>query len=384
MMPTAAMPTTIESLFAQNIRRRIEEVIKVDETDEQILADEISEYIATDSICKWFEQILDVYKDTPNKPHEGVGVWISGFFGSGKSSFAKLLGLALDNRLVQGAPAGKLIGERTKSKKIQTLLAGINELIPTHAVIFDVATERGILSPNQRLTEIMYRMFLESLGYSRDLDLAELEITLEGWGRLGEFENKYEELSGKKWADNKNMFALSLGYASHVMHLIEPKAFTAPDLWLKSTRGRADVTPRLLAERAKELMQRRRPGKTLAFVIDEVGQFVARDDQKMLDLQSVVESLGKVGRGKMWLIATSQERLDAKIDDFKGGRVEFSRMRDRFSIEVHLEPSDIKEVASKRILAKNSAAEPILRASYEQNRGALETHTRLTADVQLG
>lgn len=382
-MPTVAMPNTIESLFAQNIHRRIEEVIKVDQTDDQVLADEISEYVATDSICKWFEQILDVYKETPNKPHEGVGVWISGFFGSGKSSFAKLLGLALDNRLVQGDHAGKRIGERTKSKKIQTLLAGINELIPTHAVIFDVATERGILSPNQRLTEIMYRMFLESLGYSRDLDLAELEITLEGDGSLGEFEKKYEELSGKNWADHKNMFALSLGYASHVMHLVKPKAFTAPDLWLKSARGRADVTPRLLAERAKELMQRRRPGKTLAFVIDEVGQFVARDDQKMLDLQSIVESLGKVGRGKMWLIATSQERLDAKIDDFKGGRVEFSRMRDRFSIEVHLEPSDIKEVASKRVLAKNSTAEPLLRTTYEQNRGALETHTRLTADVQL-
>ncbi|MDR3485707.1 MAG: BREX system P-loop protein BrxC [Bradyrhizobium sp.] len=377
------MPDKIESLFAQNIHRRIEEVIKVDQTDEQILADEISEYIATDSICRWFEQILDIYKETPNKPHEGVGVWVSGFFGSGKSSFAKLLGLALDNRLVQGEPAGKRIGERTKSKKIQALLAGINELIPTHAVIFDVATERGILSPNQRLTEIMYRMFLESLGYSRDLDLAELEITLEGEGRLAEFESTYEDLSGKRWADNKNMFALSLGYASHVMHLIEPKAFTSPDLWLRSARGRADVTPRTLAERTKELMQRRRPGKTLVFVIDEVGQFVARDDQKMLDLQSVVESLGKVGRGKMWLIATSQERLDAKIDDFKGGRVEFSRMRDRFSIEVHLEPSDIKEVASKRVLAKNSAAEPILRAAYEQNRGALETHTRLTADVQL-
>ena len=152
MMPTVVMPNTIESLFAQNIHRRIEEVIKVDQTDDQILADEISEYVATDSICKWFEQILDVYKETPNKPHEGVGVWISGFFGSGKSSFAKLLGLALENRLVQGDPAGKRIGERTKSKKIQTLLAGINELIPTHAVIFDVATERGILSPNQRLT----------------------------------------------------------------------------------------------------------------------------------------------------------------------------------------------------------------------------------------
>jgi hypothetical protein len=192
-MNTTAMPTTIESLFAQNIHRRIEEVIKVDQTDEQILADEIKEYIATDSICQFLERILDRYLETPNQPHEGVGVWVSGFFGSGKSSFAKLLGLALDNRPILGEPAGKKIGERTKSKKVQALLAGINERIPTHAVIFDVATERGILSPNQRLTEIMYRLLLESLGYARDLDLAELEITLEGQGKLADFEARYEQ-----------------------------------------------------------------------------------------------------------------------------------------------------------------------------------------------
>jgi hypothetical protein len=381
-MNTNTMPTTIASLFAQNIHRRIEEVIKVDQTDESILADEIKEYIATDSICQFFERILDRYLETPNQPHEGVGVWVSGFFGSGKSSFAKLLGLALDNRPILGEPAGQKIGERTKSKKVQALLAGINERIPTHAVIFDVATERGILSPNQRLTEIMYRLLLESLGYARDLDLAELEITLEQQGKLADFEERYEQLFEKTWASDKNLIVFSVGRASHVVHLMD-KAFPTAESWWQSAKKRADVTPRSLAERAKELMARRRPGKSLVFVIDEVGQFVARDDQKMLDLQSVVESLGKVGRGKMWLVATSQERLDAKIDDFKGGRVEFSRMRDRFSIEVHLEPSDIKEVASKRILAKNSGAEPNLRAVYEQNRGAIESHTRLTADVQL-
>ena len=160
---------------------------------------------------------------------------MSGFFGSGKSSFAKLLGLALDNRSVLGEPAGKKIAERTRSKKIQALLAGINERIPTHAVIFDVATERGILSPNQRLTEIMYRLLLESLGYARDLDLAELEITLEGQGKLPEFERRYEQLFEATWASDKNLIVFSVGRASHVIHLMD-KAFSTPESWWQSAQ----------------------------------------------------------------------------------------------------------------------------------------------------
>ena len=88
--------TIIKELFATDIDRNIEEVIKVDQTDEQLVRAEIAEYVATDSIRSHFRAILDRYAETPNKPHEGIGVWVSGFFGSGKSSFAKYLGLALE------------------------------------------------------------------------------------------------------------------------------------------------------------------------------------------------------------------------------------------------------------------------------------------------
>ena len=62
-------------------------------------------------------------------------------------------------------------------------------------------------------------------------------------------------------------------------------------------------------------MDRHRPGRNLVFVIDEVGQFVARDVQKMLDLQGVVQALGRAGRGKLWLIVTSQEKLSELVED---------------------------------------------------------------------
>src|SRR5207249_4855283 len=177
-------------------------------------------------------------------------------------------------------------------------------------VIFDVSTDRGIRSGSQTITEIMYRLFLQSLGYARDLDLSELEITLEQQGRLDVFKEKYAELFDKDWDTEKGLIALAMQEASRVMHDLDPETFVTADSWRDSVKNRADITPGLLAERCKELMNRRKRGESLVFVIDEVGQFVARDVQKMLDLQAVVQSLGRVGRGTMWLVVTSQEKLN--------------------------------------------------------------------------
>lgn len=80
------MSKKIKQLFASDVNRRIEEVIKVDQTDQEILVSEIDEYVATDSIRRYYTSILERYFETPNKPHEGIAVWVSGFFGSGKSS----------------------------------------------------------------------------------------------------------------------------------------------------------------------------------------------------------------------------------------------------------------------------------------------------------
>lgn len=159
----------IRELFQGQIDRRIEEVIKVDQTDKQIIRDEIREYVPTESIKRHYTKIFDRYYETPNHPHEGIAVWISGFFGSGKSSFAKLLGLSLENDDILGTPAAEQIGQKVADAKIQVLLKNISEHIPTTSVIFDVATDRSIRT-NQSLTEIMYKLFLQKLGYARDLD----------------------------------------------------------------------------------------------------------------------------------------------------------------------------------------------------------------------
>ena len=131
----------IKEILARPVALNIEEVIKVDQNDADIIKSEIEEYVMTDSILDHFLRVLERYQETPANPHEGIGVWVSGFFGSGKSSFAKLLGLALANReiLHEGA-AARLAGRRPDSKKLQVILKQIAEKIPADAVIFDVST----------------------------------------------------------------------------------------------------------------------------------------------------------------------------------------------------------------------------------------------------
>lgn len=376
-------PTPIKTLFANDIHRPIEEVIKVDQTDEEIVRDEINEYVVTDAIRSHFTQILEAYRETPNKPHEGIAIWVSGFFGSGKSSFAKMLGLAVANRTVAGESAAERFAHRAGDKKLQVLLKTINEQIPTHAVIFDVSTDRGIRSGNQTLTEIMYGLFLQSLGYAKDLDLSELEIGLEEKGQLARFEEEYKRLFKKDWATEKGKVAFALSEASRVLHSLDPDTYPMADSWVKAVKNKADITPGKLAERVGELMKRRKPGYSLMFVVDEVGQFVARDVQKMLDLQAIVQQLGVKGRGKHWVVVTSQEKLGELVSGLDDKRIELARLMDRFPLQVHLEPSDITEVTSRRVLSKNAAAQTTLGKLFDEHRGRLTEHTRLTADIKL-
>ncbi|WP_437978282.1 BREX system P-loop protein BrxC [Sorangium sp. So ce295] len=377
-----ALPA-IKTLFANDIHRRIEEVIKVDQTDDEILRDEIGEYVVTDAIRRHFAEVLERYQTTPNKPHEGIAVWVSGFFGSGKSSFAKMLGLAIENRRIADEPGAQRFVARAGDKRIQVMLAAITEQIPTHAVIFDVSTDRGIKSGNQTLTEIMYGLFLQSLGYAKDLDLSEMEITLEAREQLAAFKAKYQEIFKKSWDAEKGKVAFALSEASRVLHALEPDTYPMADSWVKAVKNKADISPGKLAERCGELMRRNKPGYSLLFVIDEVGQFVARDVQKMLDLQAIVQSLGVRGRGKHWIVVTSQEKLGELVSGLDDKKIELARLMDRFPSQVHLEPSDISEVTSRRVLAKNAAAQEALGKLFDEHRGRLTENTRLAADIKL-
>src|SRR5712672_1048345 len=103
---------TIGDLLTRDLSRKIEEIIQVDQAVEQSVYSEITEYVATDSIRKQYHGLLKAIAEAPSDPNESVGVWVSGFFGSGKSSFAKNLGYALENRTVLGSSFASLFKQQ--------------------------------------------------------------------------------------------------------------------------------------------------------------------------------------------------------------------------------------------------------------------------------
>jgi len=125
----------VAELFEKPIDRTIEEVIKVDQTNEATVRNEIEEYIATDSIR---DQFVEVYREIAGgaaRPREGIGIWVSGFFGSGKSSFAKILGYTVANRKIGNTTAAELFKRTVKDQRLSDSLDSIVTRIPFHSVI---------------------------------------------------------------------------------------------------------------------------------------------------------------------------------------------------------------------------------------------------------
>jgi hypothetical protein len=380
----------IGDLFELDIYRKIEEVVKVEQADEETVFTELMEYIVTDTIKEHLIKVLRAYAEAPSEPSEGIGVWISGFFGSGKSSFAKILGYLLENRQVCGKKVMEIFKKQVNNPQISELLTYIEARIPTKAIIFDISMDRGVRVANERMTEIMYKVLLRNLGYAEDFDLADLEISLETDNRLQAFEEKYQELYGNPWSERR-WRGQAINEASRVLHELEPETYPHADSWVQSLRrgdgiGRADITPNLLAERAFELMKRQQPGKALIFVIDEVGQYVSRSVDKMLDLQAIIQAFGIEGKNRTkkgeaiaptWIVVTAQEKLSEVVDALDDKKIELARLQDRFPIRIDLASADIAEITGKRVLRKKPEAERLLGEMFDKYADRLNTFASL-------
>ncbi|MDG6251232.1 BREX system P-loop protein BrxC, partial [Methanocalculus sp.] len=379
----------IQDLIERDLSRQIEEIIKVYQDDEQTIYEEIAEYVPTDNIKDHFADTLGAIAKSPqtHKKIEKMGLWISGFFGSGKSSFAKNLGLMLSNPEICGLHASDLFKKKFDDQRISNYIDSINARIPAKVIMFDVANTTYVRKGGKELiSEVMYRALLENLGYSKDFDVAELEIWLEQSGRYEQFLAAYDDLyQDVSWEEARNG-AEKMGRASAVMHRLDPTTYPEVLAWRNSVRGKSvDFSVEDFVARVFELSERRLQGKSLVFIVDEVGQYVGRSDAKLEDLRVVIEGLGKESKNRLnrgeiiapvWVIVTSQERLQDVINTIDEKNVKFPRLLDRF-LPVDLSPEDIREVATRRVLSKKDEAKPMLEKLYRDSHGKLLEQCRL-------
>jgi hypothetical protein len=365
----------IGEIFRHDLDREIKEIIKVDDADLDDVAEELREYVVTNHIHDAFIEFLDQYQESINKPSEAVNAWVSGFFGSGKSSFAKVLGYVAANTDLGGLSAADVFTAKLPTQQVKALLNTIHTSAPTFSVFVDLSSSRNVAKEGEAVVLPLYRELLAQLDYSRNLALAELEITLEGDGRLDGFISAFKSATGHDWVARRDK-ALALNEASRALHELDSSTYPSADSYAK-TRPEVEVTNNWFAKRALDILSRRRAGLSrVMFVVDEVGQYVSRSVHRMLDLQGLAQAFQKE-EGRLWLIATGQETLEDVVGALGDKRVELARVRDRFPLTVDLVPSDIEEVVSKRVLEKNPDGAQAVREVFDRS------HNQLRANVTL-
>lgn len=276
----------VGQIFRHDLAREIKEVIKVDDADVADVRDEIDEYVVTDHINDAFVELLDAYQESIQKPTERVNVWISGFFGSGKSSFAKIFGYLLSNPPLGDTTAADLFTAKLETTGISALLNTIHVQAPTLAVFVDLSSARNVAKEGESVVLPLYRQLLSDLDYPRDITLAELEISLEETDDLERFVTTFAEVTGHQWRARRDK-ALALNEASQALHTMLPGRYSSPDSYAR-TRPSVEITANSFATRALLLLSRRRPQvKRVVFIVDEVGQYVSRSVHRMLDLQGL-------------------------------------------------------------------------------------------------
>ena len=370
----------IAQLFdsTKDIHRTIEKVITYDKSQERRLKAEISEYIATESIEEQFEKLLSRMQTAMEHGGENeVGVWVSGFYGSGKSSFTKYFGLSFDDQVqIDGVPFKTHLQNRFHKAQTKALLATITKRFPAAVVLLDLASEMLAGATMEDVSTVLFYKVLQFAGYSRNLKVAAFERKLQKDGRYDEFNQKIQDDLGTGWTEIQNDPLVVDSILPEIAHHIYPEIFKTPSSFSTST---SDFIP-FENERVKEMLQivRDATGKEhVIFIIDEVGQYIGSRSNLILNLDGLAKNLKQIGDGKVWIISTAQQTLTEDDPRAALNSPLLYKLKDRFPIQIDLESKDIKEICYKRLLGKSSDGISQLKLLFEQNGQKLRHNTKL-------
>lgn len=376
----------IEALFdpKKNIYRTIEKVITYGVSQEERLKAEISEYVVTESIEEQLEDLLSKMQAAMEHGGENeVGVWVSGFYGSGKSSFTKYLGLAFDDDIqIDGVSFRQHFQDRLKKSTTKALLNKVAKQFPAAIVMLDLASEQVAGSTMEEVSTVLYYKVLQWAGYSRNLKIAALERKLKHDKRYDEFLEEFKtQTSGQEWKDYRNDPLIGDSLIPGIAHKLYPQMFPQENSFTTAT----SETILLEDDRVAEMLDIAREAtgkKYILFIVDEVGQYVGSRKNMILNLDGLAKNLKSIGDGKVWIMGTAQQTLTEDDPSASLNSPELYKLKDRFPIQIDLEANDIKEICYNRLLGKSVPGEEELGKRYDKYGPQLRQYTKLV-DARL-
>lgn len=360
----------LNEIFAKDVQRPIEGVIKAD--DVAHLGTEVEEYVLTNEAAKGLELLLEAYTNYTN----ANGVWISGFFGSGKSHLLKMLAHLLGD--VEGQEFDRTqVSESFRAKAEGAFLPALLDKaarIPAKSLLFNIDQKATLISKDQTdaLLKVFVKVFDESRGYyGNQGHVARFERDLDTRGQYVAFKQAFERIADIPWTQGREQSALEGASIDRAFAEVNGEATT--DI-IKQYSNSYAVSIEDFADEVKGWLDKQPEGYRLNFYVDEVGQFIGSDTHLMLNLQTIAESLNTKCGGRAWVMVTSQEDIDKVVGDrTKGQGNDFSKIQARFKTRVKLTSADVEEVIRKRLLEKNDKGNLALKAVYAEQSANFKT-----------
>ena len=368
----------IQDMFADDINRKINGVIKVDQAADDVIEQELNEYVITRELKKHFITFFNYYGDAFDQPTADMGVWISGFFGSGKSHFLKMLSYLLENKEVKGIRSVERFRKKFVDDPATFMLIDRATKGPTETILFNIDIEGFSNKDKTAVLRVFAKMFYSHLGfYGENLKVAMMERYIDQQGKTEEFRRIFEEKRGKPWLEMRRVFAFNGKFI--IPTLMEVLDMSEEDArsWFNDKTA-TEISIAQLVEDMKAYVDTKPANFRLLFMIDVVGQYVGTDTDMLLNLQSLTEKIGSECEGKIWVICTGQEAIDEII---KVRADEFSRIQARFKTRLSLSSSSVDEVIQKRILKKKPEVAKKLEEVYEQNDSVLRNLFTFKTDI---
>lgn len=357
----------IKEMFAKPIDREIQGVIIVGQGEETNVSQELEEYVVTRELQKHFADFFEAYKKGIIGNTNEIGVWISGFFGSGKSHFLKILSYILQNKEIDGK---KAIDFFEKDHKISdaVVLADMKLAAetPTDVVLFNIDSKSDSSSKQNKdaIVNVFLKVFNEMRGLCGSLPhLADLESQLIDVNQYMAFKEAFVDEYGSGWEESRHKFDFIQDDVVEALVKIGFMSEAAARNWCEKATENYRISIEDFAKRVKAYINKKGNNHHVVFMVDEVGQYIGDDSNLMLNLQTVREELSKECKGKAWIIVTSQQDVDS-IMKVKGN--DFSKIQGRFTTRLALSSANVDEVIKKRILEKNDTGAQTLRLLYEQ------------------
>ncbi|WP_305810714.1 BREX system P-loop protein BrxC [Photobacterium leiognathi] len=319
----------LEQIFEKDINRQINGVVKADQTENETVFIELDEYVVTNELKEHIENFFKFYMPSVHNPEQAAatgksGIWVSGFFGSGKSHFIKILSYLLKNvEATNGGGTRSAFDFFSEKLKDDAFLVGdIEKAIQkdNKVILFNIDSRADTDDKEDAILKVFLKVFNEEMGYSGDhAHIAHLERDLDSRGQYEAFKEAFESISGESWLLQRDSYDFYRDDIAEALSTVTGQSIDATRQWVEKIEDNFPLDIANFCKWVKEYLDGN-PDRRLLFFVDEIGQFIGKNTQMMLKLQTITENLGTICGGRAWVIVTSQADIDAVVGGMQGSK----------------------------------------------------------------